>query len=162
MKRLKPEEIMRIARIVQVGLEAFIKLPDEVRGSDNSRKGGYFTLADRKTGNIHFIDLFGEVSDEKTEKYRSFSLEKAQRVGRCLDAGIKSSWQSRDPENNKWGGAIATYDFILSFSGLPELWDEALMLFVAYWMNWINYDDVITITKISSNPYYDILIEVTS
>jgi len=38
------------------------------------------------------------------------------------------SWQSRDVDAGKWGGAIHDGEYVWSFSGMPEAFCEALML----------------------------------
>ncbi len=36
-----------------------------------------------------------------------------------------TSWESRNPEREQWGGAIRTRKYLLGFSGFPELLDQA-------------------------------------
>jgi hypothetical protein len=93
------------------------------------RQGGAFCLADARTGLFHGVALLGLVAPDKVAKYLEFCQEKAQRLARELRHS--SSWESRDPGLRQWGGAIRCGQIILSFSGLPELGDEALMLKVA-------------------------------
>lgn len=50
-----------------------------------------------------------------------------------------------------YGGAICVGPFILSFSGLPERWDEVLMLLVARGCRLIGADEEEAILKISKN-----------
>ncbi len=93
------------------------------------RTGGYFCLAEQN-GRILTLTLLGTIPDlEKAKKYRHFAEEKALRLAE--HSRHVSSWQSRDPKHDKWGGAIRTSNLIFSFSGFPELWDEALMLVTA-------------------------------
>ena len=74
--------------------------------------------------------LVGEtIENEKQAKYFRLCREKANRLAsfptHC------SSWQSRDPENGMWGGAVKVNGVIYSLSGFPELGDEAIMLILA-------------------------------
>lgn len=131
---------------------------------DESRTGGYMTVlfpGDRFLPPPLLVAQIGEPADpEKIEKYFSFSQEKAQRlITNANVAGQLSSWQSRDPQKNKWGGAIRAGDYILSFSGLPELADEALMLAVAVSLKMLIPEQADWIADISDNDFYRRLIE---
>lgn len=96
----------------------------EKEGSD--KRGGYFCIANAK-GVPLFVSLIGSVPQEKAEKYFRYAVKKARRLGK--HPKHVSSWQSRNPERGQWGGAVRAHtDFIISFSGLPESWDEAAML----------------------------------
>lgn len=105
---------------------------EELRKQGETRSGGYLTLFNATNKQMVFSIPLGEIPKEKEEKYRTLSLEKAIRLSGKLDDGDASSWQSRDPEKQQWGGAVSIGEgFILSFSGLPELADEALVLLIA-------------------------------
>ena len=97
---------------------------------DRGRKGGWLYIADDK-GQMVLHERIGTVTDpEKDRRYQLLSVEKAARLQ--AHPGHRTSWQSRDPDRDHWGGAFRTDDgWIISFSGLPELWDEALVLGVA-------------------------------
>ncbi len=89
--------------------------------------GGYLTIMHRGTGAILATILIGEIPVEKMEKYRTLSIEKATRV---FNENLSSSAQSRNPEQEKYAGAIAGDKFIYAFSGDSEENDEvhSLML----------------------------------
>lgn len=91
------------------------------------RMGGYLCVAEGETGNPHFTVLVGgHVNQEKLPKYYHLSHEKAVRLSQ--NPTHVSSFQSRDGKN-QFGGAVRTLDgLIYSFSGFPELIDEALVL----------------------------------
>ena len=117
------------------------------------RSGGFFCLADARTGLPWVIAQLGEISNEKVEKYLAFCQEKARRL--ALHPEHTSSWQSRNPEDNQWGGAIRCGKYIYSFSGLPELGDEALMMYAAAICDGLLYtSNLDTIALNSSNPYW--------
>ena len=109
-----------------------------IEGREFDRRG-YLTLMDGITGNIVFTIPFGEIPEEKRQKYFELSQEKAMRlfsqVNMHLPNGHTTSFQSRNEENEQYGGAIYvnchSTIFILSFSGMPELIDEAMMLVLA-------------------------------
>ena len=119
-------------------------------------KSGYLTIRSRKDGRLLIKVQIGECPIDKCGKYAFFSWEKSER----LLANIKindhlSSWQSRAVDEEMYAGAIATNDFVLSFSGLPELADEAVVLVAALTFNWANWNEVVTIVEISKNPFFD-------
>jgi hypothetical protein len=94
---------------------------------DPNRKGGYFCLSRTNARRILLVTQIGEIdSDEKADKYRLFCQEKSIRLA-CWPDHV-SSFQSRNESAEQYGGAILTSEYILSFSGFPELWDEACML----------------------------------
>lgn len=100
---------------------------------DQWRNGGWICIVDTRedpSGRMILHQQVGQVSDEKVAKYRTFSLEKAQRLINRPDD--RTSFQSRNEAAQQYGGAIRFKDYIISFSGLPELWDEALVLFIAW------------------------------
>jgi hypothetical protein len=126
------------------------------------RKGGYFCVADGLTGTPLLVAIVGEVPLEKAEKYMEFAQEKARRL--AFQIGHVSSWESRDPDHNQWGGAIRIEDLIFSFSGLPELADEAAMLGVGLMYgrreNTSSEDLFAEIATRSDNPYWDVRMKV--
>jgi hypothetical protein len=107
-------------------------------------KDGYLLLPPTEIGNVPL---------EKREKYSSYSLEKAKR----LQSNIKrhfTSYESRDPENGKWGGAISVNNnLIFSFSGLTEHGDEAIMLRLAKKVKVSNHFFSSLIKELTGNPY---------
>lgn len=105
----------------------------DVKGSEENRRG-YFTLMNGTNGVINFTIPFGEIPNEKEEKYFYLSQEKATRLFSYLN-NHTTSFQSRNTEVDKYGGSIFvnyhTNLSIFSFSGMPELIDEAMMLVLA-------------------------------
>lgn len=99
------------------------------------RSGAYFCLADSRTGNPLLVIPLGVISpEEKANKYLTVCLEKARRLATNhwdVNKLHQSSWESRNPDEGKWGGAIIVRDFIFSMSGLPELGDEFVMIAMA-------------------------------
>ncbi|QQG42499.1 MAG: hypothetical protein HYW15_03265 [Candidatus Giovannonibacteria bacterium] len=107
----------------------------------------------------------GNISEEKAEKYLSFCQEKAKRLAQ--HAEHLSSWESRCPDQNRWGGAVRVGDFIFSMSGFPELGDEAIMLATAgiYYKGWQSpkaIDTINIIAERSQNPYWSNLLAFLS
>lgn len=139
----------------------------DVEGSEFKREG-YLTLMDGITGKIIFTVPFGEIPEEKREKYFKFSQEKASRlfsnVNMNLSNGHTTSWESRNVEENKYGGAIyfncLSTVFILSFSGMPELIDEAMMIVLGKKISKdIGRPTIKRIEAYERNPYWEPLLQ---
>ncbi len=96
---------------------------------------------------------YGEIPNAKRHRYSTLSMEKSTR----LEAypSHKSSWQSRDVELNRWGGAVRTPTMLVSFSGLPELLDEALVLAISARALLITEFQAEDIARISNNPFFE-------
>lgn len=126
------------------------------QNNDKIRQSGYFTLREISTGRIIFTIMLGDVSKEKQEKYFQLSLEKGDRLYKDYKTNFKnfSSWQTRQPDKERWGGAIRAGKYILSFSGLSELLDEALVLEIALTMNWEKPYRFYEISQVSQNNFY--------
>jgi len=132
-------------------------LMDENPEENKNRHSGYLTLMNATNGRILLVVQIGNCPQTKARKYFDFSQEKAGRL--FIHPDHSSSWQSRIPETNQWGGAIrTTNDLILSFSGLPELADEALGLWVAFKMEWMDVADAVVLATISENRYFSQLV----
>lgn len=102
--------------------------------------GGWFCLRG-PAGTILKHAPIGEMSDDKRDRRREVSAEKGFRLHRHPEHG--TSRESRDPDKGQWGGAIRTTGgYSLSFSGLPEAWDETVCLIIA-WMN-----ELLTLTQV--------------
>ncbi len=99
----------------------------------------HFLEADRwrKGGWLHALSPSGEVVlhkrlgvidlPEEDVRHEQLSIEQAERLQAHPEH--LTSWQSRDPQRGRFGGAFRTADhWIFSFSGLPERWNEGLVL----------------------------------
>ncbi len=119
---------------------------------DHDRTGGYLTILEQWPTDWDvpvLVALVGEIPNKKSRKYRDFSFEKAKRL--MGHSEHLSSWQSRSPNEDRWGGAVRTDTHILSFSGLPELADEALMLALALKLGLLKDRYAATIAMTSDN-----------
>jgi len=76
--------------------------------------------------NTHII---GDVPQPKCLHYIRYAQEKARRLK--ANPELESSWRNRNPAEEQYGGGICAGGYILSFSGLAELTDEALVLAIA-------------------------------
>jgi hypothetical protein len=121
----------------------------------NERKGGCFCIADIQTGQPYLVVSIGKVAEEKLGKYFLLCQEKARRLAEHPEH--LSSWQSRDERMDRFGGAIRTKRYILSFSGLPQKLDEASMLAVAGRFGLMNRGEIEAIAAVSENEYWTVL-----
>lgn len=95
------------------------------------RHGGqmFILRVDGMTYRPHILSPVGVIVDEeKGRRWQINAIEKAVRLSRHNDT---ISWLTRDPDDGKYGGAIRASGYILSFSGFPELADEAFMVVLA-------------------------------
>ena len=148
-------EIERVVREVHHSVDFIIGR------SDKDRTGGYFTLLHRPFVNGPWVELIhcliGKVRSDKFVRYSSFSKEKATRLAEHVESGHLTSWQSRDPEQDRWGGSVVTSSSlsgeqsIFSFSGLPELADEAAMIMAIMHLGMLSYEDSGQRAKLSNN-----------
>jgi hypothetical protein len=144
-----------VSLVIAILKEMIDKFPAEMQ----NRGGGYLTV-------WCFGDDAPMISEEinlglcdisaKLEAYKFNSLEKAKRLIEMVDRPEHvSSWQSRDFDNKKYGGAIAGYDAVFSFSGLPEKLDEYLMVVLAWQLGNIDQNRIEEIARISDNEFID-------
>ena len=131
-----------------------IELIQKIPGFPNEKNSGYCTIISVADGRVLLSFQVGHCPREKFEKYYSFSHEKAQRLRKFVFDGHVSSWQSRDESAGQWGGAISAGSVIFSFSGLPELADEAIMLMAAVTCNFMSPETAIEIARISGNKFF--------
>jgi hypothetical protein len=98
---------------------------------DDQRNGGYlcvfhnFNKPQEEIVPLAIVRI-GIPTQGKEQKYFDLCLEKARRL--ISHPEHLSSWQSRDIEKERYGGAIRTPNFILAFSGLKEEADEAILV----------------------------------
>ncbi|MDO8444059.1 MAG: hypothetical protein Q7S80_00965 [bacterium] len=126
--------------------------------------GGYFCL--KMLGAEGFLVkpmLVGHVINGKDDRYIELCQEKATRLeARHESNGDVTSWQSRDPESDRWGGAILGPDghdrqYAFSFSGLPDLCDEAVTLLTAVKVGHLSGEEALEIGDVSGSS--NILVE---
>ncbi|MEK6891414.1 MAG: hypothetical protein AABX03_04745 [Nanoarchaeota archaeon] len=131
--------------LIQV-TEALVKISQKAPSNNRQEKeGGFLTLV---LGDFKKMRIFeiGNYDHSKRDKYASFSQEKAHRVYSdwLRNKTAVSSWQTRQPEIDRYGGAVLFgYDYfkrgvsvplhdIVSFSGLSEASDEAVSAMLGY------------------------------
>ncbi|MFT5360030.1 MAG: hypothetical protein ACI88L_000508 [Candidatus Paceibacteria bacterium] len=106
----------------------------ELFGYDIKRSGGFICV--KEFGSSKFEDTFickvGNIFDEtKHKKYMTLCKEKDERLEKTYNGtDVLTSWDTRRPRENEFGGAIYMPKFstqLTSFSGLPENDDEVCM-----------------------------------
>ncbi|XOU94146.1 MAG: hypothetical protein ACNFW9_04850 [Candidatus Kerfeldbacteria bacterium] len=127
------------------------------------RKGGYLTIRLKSSeelllccriGTILHVITSDSIHTTRARKFLWCSQEKAKRLILMAQQGHVLSWQSRNESSNQFGGAVWCGEFAVSFSGLPELADEALCLVLAVYFDWITLEQAKEYVSISSNPYF--------
>jgi len=135
--------------------------PDFATSGGFLKKGGYLSVFSIPNAMLGFISCVGSiVPPEKWQDYARNSQEKGIRLLTThQELGHLTSYESRDPDNNKWGGAVYADKYIFSFSGLPELADEAIMLTLAVELDFLSLQNASDIAKRNNNPIFDSLAE---
>ncbi|MFH0874169.1 MAG: hypothetical protein V1846_05025 [Candidatus Komeilibacteria bacterium] len=95
---------------------------------------------------LELVYGIGDVWEDKLPKYLFYSTEKSARL--LTHPDHVSSWQSRRPRFDEYGGAIRTEKGLLSFSGLREDLDHTLMVAVGAREHVLTGDEVIKIMNI--------------
>lgn len=109
------------------------------------------------------VEVLGELDEERRLRCTAFAREKARRTLLNYDARCDiSSWESRQPDAGKYGGAIVTAVYVLSFSGLAEKVDEALANCVAVLCGLHSQDDADHIAALSGNEFFPQLMELVN
>jgi len=155
-------------------LDALLHLFIEKVGKDalDAHTGGYFSVRCIDCEDTVISQKVGKVCSDKKEKYSCLSPEKSLRLKKNLHNEHLTSYESRNPEGNvlvgqenrieqwgHWGGAvyISKY-FIFSFSGLPELLDEAFVCFLGMRSGLMSRSQFVEVKKRrTDNPYLKLL-----
>lgn len=123
--------------------------------NEHRRKGGYFCIGDA-LGEVLDLFLVGSVPREKAFRYRELAQEKIRRL--AAHPGHRTSYQSRNPALDHWGGAVRIrnpkHTVFFSFSGLsPDTLDEALVLMVAMQTGLVDQKVALRIAGRASGKY---------
>jgi hypothetical protein len=125
------------------------------------QEGGMLTILNSHNGEIRMeTDPIGFFFSHEKTKYALFSREKGKRL--FENHPNVSSFESRNPDEKKFGGAIVAQHLIVSFSGLPEVGDEAVCLVLAVHFKWLTLAESAKITAISKNIYFELLLKKIS
>jgi len=128
--------------LIAAAAHALVARSQKAPSNTNPEKAGGYLVIGSEGFEERYILKIGNCPAEKDNKYRNFAQEKAHRLFSdwLRDPSSISSWQTREPNLNRWGGAVLfpiigergpSCD-IISFSGLIEPADEALGLMLGY------------------------------
>ncbi|TAK95208.1 hypothetical protein EPO05_04975 [Patescibacteria group bacterium] len=147
-KRATKESYQRTANRV---LKALLAMPNN--GLTKRHRGGWFSRRDHR-GTVRTYFMIGHPPYRDRDKCLRLSLYNGQRLHSHPEH--LSSWQSRRPKLRWYGGAIRMTDGgSLSFWGLPEKANEALVLMVALIRGRISFHEEIGfITTESQNDLF--------
>jgi hypothetical protein len=151
---LSPLRISNLITSAEHAVEVLVKLPDNPRPESN---GGSLTIISQdETPGCEIFPLLvapiGKLPPEKVNKYLTLSQEKAKRLHET--PLFWSSWQTRDLDKARYGGAVAGASCVFSFSGLPEEADEALVLALAMSHDDLSWEKAEAILSISKNRLF--------
>lgn len=125
-------------------------LCDELR-SKGYAIGGYICIATLE-GEPLFVCGIGERDEQKLGRYFQLCLEKASRLAKHPQCEL--SYLCRDSSQNRWGGAVRTERYIISFSGLPERLDEFYACLVGWSLEGgLTREEVDRLLALCDNPY---------
>jgi hypothetical protein len=130
-----------LLRVVEIALEAVEDL------TTSERKGGYLAIIRHSDETVILHCSIGSISEEKKEKYKRLALEKARRARKTE----RSSWKTRDPEKEQYGGGIPAGEYDFGFSGFTETDDEKVVVRITRAVGLITEDDAKKIFAISGN-----------
>lgn len=124
----------------------------EVYCEEFDKPGGHFCLANEQGEPIIILRVnFFEFEEGRAARTFAFCQEKIQRL--LAHPEHVASWQSHDPDNDQYGGAIRVKGGFLSFSGLPEHADEALCIGLARTFGALSAEEAASIIDITGNSY---------
>jgi len=156
----------RDMKIHGVSLDELIDLVQKVMAQlkascDVQGDSGYITVLDAVTGAVLFTCMANNCPAETAGRHYDSSREQAIRL--FSNPGQVTSFESRDPASDEWGGAIRAGSLIISFAGLDdELVNEAVVCGVACRTHWVfRGRDFARIFEISRNPYLSSLMVVS-
>lgn len=160
----------KLWEIIQTTQTVFNKALVLLKDAGDERTGGYATIIREDLWPLIVRVPFGVIPLEKAPKWSELSTEKCLRLMENKDHF--ASYESRNPEAEittlqgiiekwgKWGGGIKAWKHLLGFSGLPELWDEAVELVVAIKCNLLSKTIALHNISQERNPHFRTLLAV--
>lgn len=149
---------------------AFTILANQGEINPKGKSGGYLGFFHRYCGTQLLLIPVGTIVPEKIHKYISIVSKKAELLRYHQNCLI--SWQCRCPTLDYWGGAIVVgmennelgmynketpEDLVISFSGLTEHGDEAVVLILALRCNLITKKHADSLAELSGNKVFSAL-----
>ncbi|MCX6763891.1 MAG: hypothetical protein NTZ97_04150 [Candidatus Moranbacteria bacterium] len=165
MQDIKGIPKAKLLQVAETVVEKFINLP---QNPNPGRKGCYIGVVSKERGivKVQLATELGYCKPEKVSKYFRFCLEKPMRI---LEHGEFSSWQSRDVDSEKYGGAVTAHPrskgpkagrgIAIGISGFTEHGDEAVALVIGLALNLFILEDAKRVIKISGNELFYPMVE---
>jgi len=125
---------------------------------DATRTGAVLTIVGVSEESLFELRcMLGTAPADKRAKYWAFSMEKAQRL--LAHPNHDSSFESRNEAELQYGGAVRAQTCIISLSGLPEKWDEAVTLVLACRTGVMDEKKAGLIAQANQNPHFKELLQ---
>jgi hypothetical protein len=140
-------DVVQILTVADQVVKAIIRL---VNSEGQERTGAYLCVIDRETHQLILHALIGDGPPDKVSKWREFSAEKCVRL--LGHPEHETSFDSRSPDDNRWGGAVLGTDYAFGLSGLKELDDEAAMFHLAVMLNQRDGQATLSVISEERNP----------
>lgn len=154
--QLAQADVFKAIAMADMAMRAAIAEFGEMPGWEG-RRGAFFCARHVQDPCPFLTVRLGDVRQDKAEKYRHFSQEKAKRLAANFDIGHVSSWQSQNEAEEKYPGAVRMHNLMFSLSGFPGLGDEAICLAaLCLFRNGSSavIDQARKIAALSNNPYF--------
>lgn len=104
----------------------FDKILEAAKKLEPISSGGFINIADLRNGSTFILSICGKIQKENIIKRRAEAQSAAKRLSdHPCDL---SSWSSREPLRDRFGGAVRGNNFIFSFAGFSEAMNEAMMV----------------------------------
>jgi hypothetical protein len=149
------EKVVATAQKIVTRAHRYLKVSENTKG-----QGGYLVVINHRSEELVLLAKVGQMSKEIAHKCETLAREKAWRLYNHVDDW--TSFDSRDVEAEvmvydysqpprlaytrpwgQWGGAVRGNRYIFSFSGFPEMLDEAMMFVLAIKMSELEKDWVL-------------------
>ena len=101
------------------------------------------------------IGCSGE-EESQIRVWRSEAVAMIQSVWQHRQQGYRTSWESRNPDQGLFGGAIVTGQglYVVCRGTGQEYYDEAMALVIAVLMGWVDLYYAREIGRLSGNPHF--------
>lgn len=161
MSSLRPDQVILVQSPQLLALKHFLertgaRFGDRFASGDGvKRRGGSFCLMHHSGMPLLLLPV-GFPNQEKVGgyTYKAYNKCKAMLDQRYDDPYLVSSWSVRDHDAEPpiYGGGIrlSNGDY-MSFSGFPELVDEAYMIYVGQSFNLLDEERIMDIVQVSGN-----------
>jgi len=137
--RMKETPLENIVEKTNEILVRFLRIINEGKAESAKRYGGVLIVGKFNQDGQPVVSLnrqFGDVPEGELLNIEQWALGKVRSLHE--NPGCTSSWQCRNPDKDRWGGAICVDEDFLSWSSFDEHEDEALVILIALGLNLID------------------------